>query len=405
VQIMLDGLLLIVAALIAVPLLTLCVESVAALFPRRPQPPRPECRPRCAVLVPAHDEESSIGKTIHALLPQINSGDRLIVIADNCTDRTAEVARACGATVVERFDPERRGKGFAVDHGVRFLQADPPEVVVLVDADSVVDANFVDSLVHEASLCQCPVQSCNLVALPPSPSLGERLAWFAFRFKNLVRPLGLSRLGLPCLLSNGCAFPWTRLRYAPLATGNVVEDMKLSLDLAIAGKSPRYCPEARVSSEAPRGSHAVQTQRRRWEHGHLRTLLTQSPRLFMEAVRQRRVDLFGLALELSVPPLSLLFLIWGIACLGALLWWGWGGNVLPAAVLACAGCATLLAILAAWVKFGRQQLPLTSLLLAPIYVLRKLPIYVAFILRPERMWVRTARSSAGGVPGAAQRSV
>src|SRR5262249_7121868 len=153
------------------------------------------------------------------------------------------------------------------------------------------------------------------------------LSAFAFQYKNVVRPLGLDWLGLPCLLTGtGMAFPWPALRDAHLASGNIVEDMKLGVDLALAGHPAKLCPLARVSGELPSGRDAAVTQRTRWEHGHLQTLLTQAPRLVLASLRQWRPSLLGLALELSVPPLSLLLLLWAVAVAGALGWWALGGS-------------------------------------------------------------------------------
>jgi cellulose synthase/poly-beta-1,6-N-acetylglucosamine synthase-like glycosyltransferase len=382
-----------VAAVIAVPMAILVVESLAALLPRRAAAGVPaRARPRCAVLIPAHNEEASIGRTVGGLAAQLRPGDRLLVVADNCTDRTAAAARAAGATVVERTDPVRRGKGFALDCGVRFLEADAPDVVLIVDADCAVSEGFVDRLAAAVAATGRPAQSCNVVTPPPAAGLKDRLSWFAFEYKNLVRPLGLSRLGLPCLLSTGAAFPWAVIRAAPLATGNIVEDMQLGLDLAAAGHAPVFCPQARMTSAMPTGARTAMTQRTRWEHGHLRTLLTQAPRLLFAAVRRRRLGLLGLALELSVPPLSLLFLVWALATLGAGLLWHLTGADLPARVLVYSGAAATAAVFAGWARFGRRNLPLTSLLAAPVYALWKIPIYAAFFLKPQRTWVRTTRS-------------
>src|SRR5438105_1471528 len=95
----------------------LTVEALAALLPRRRRPAAAACRPRCAVLVPAHDEEAGVGRTLEAVRAQLAPGDRVLVVADNCADRTAAVAAAAGADVAERRDPARRGKGYALDFG------------------------------------------------------------------------------------------------------------------------------------------------------------------------------------------------------------------------------------------------------------------------------------------------
>jgi cellulose synthase/poly-beta-1,6-N-acetylglucosamine synthase-like glycosyltransferase len=383
-----------IALLLLVPITVLLTESLAALLPgRRQRQAIRLARPRCAVLIPAHNEEASIAQTLTALLPQLQPEDHLVVVADNCGDRTAENARACGVTVIERKDAVRRGKGFALDFGVRFLEKEPPEVVILVDADCLVTSGSLEVLAQEAHARGSPMQSVYLMDQRPGAGIKDQLSSFAFQFKNLVRPLGLDRLGVPCLLTGtGIAFPWALLQRANLASGNIVEDMQLGIDLAVTGHPPRLCAQALVLGELPAGRRAAVTQRTRWEHGHMRTLLSQVPRLLGAAIRQRRFDLLGLALELSVPPLSMLGLLWACAFIGSLWLWWYEGPWLPAALLGAGGLTALLAILGAWIKFGRERLPLASLLAAPFYVLWKVPIYLAFVFRPQRAWIRTERN-------------
>jgi cellulose synthase/poly-beta-1,6-N-acetylglucosamine synthase-like glycosyltransferase len=295
--------------------------------------------------------------------------------------------------VVERTDANRRGKGFALDCGVRFLEKTPPEVVVIIDADCRIAADALGRVVREAAKSGRPVQAAYLLDAAPGAGSRERLSALAFLYKNLVRPLGLVRLGIPSLLTgSGMAFPWAVLSSVDMGSGNIVEDMKLGIDLAIAGHAPKFCPTAQVGGDLPVSRRAAVTQRTRWEHGHLQTLLTQVPRLIGAAMRQQRPGLLGLALELSVPPLSILFLLWAVAGAAAVGGWALGGSALPAIVLAGAGLAILLAIFVAWAKFGRERVPAASLLAAPFYILWKVPIYVAFIFRPQRAWVRTARA-------------
>jgi cellulose synthase/poly-beta-1,6-N-acetylglucosamine synthase-like glycosyltransferase len=382
-----------VALGLVIPAAVLVAETCAALLPgRQESPPLPGARRRCAVLVPAHDEETGIAHTVTALLREVGPGDRVLVVADNCTDRTAAVAAGCGATVVERRDPARRGKGFALDHGVRWLEQDPPEVVVVVDADCAVGPGGVAALVGAAAAHGRPVQAAYVVAPPPAAGPRSKVSAFAFLYKNVVRPLGLRRLGQPCLLTGtGMAFPWPLLRGAALAHGNIVEDMQLGIDLALGGSAPAFCPGAVVTGELPAERRTALTQRTRWEHGHLQTLLSQVPRLLGAAVRQGRPGLLGLALELSVPPLSMLLLSWVAVEAGLIGWWAAGGSAGPARLLGAGMAAALLAILAAWVKFGREGVPFSSLLAVPLYVCWKVPLYLAFLVRPQRDWVRTQR--------------
>ena len=390
-----DIVLLGIALGLLVPIGVVFVECSAALWPSQRQGKEIRgIRPRIAVLVPAHNEAKGIGTTLLKLIPQLTASDRLLVIADNCTDGTAAIARNCGATVVERQDLDRQGKGYALDYGLRFLDANPPEVVVMVDADCIVAPGTIDRISRIAIATGRPVQATYLMEQPANPNPKDAVSSLAFLVKNLVRTRGLERLGLPCLLGGtGMAFPWSVIREAPLASGNIVEDMQLGLDLAIAGHPPIFCSQARVTGVLPQQNQAAVSQRTRWEHGHLQTLVKQVPLLVKESVRQRRWDLLAIALELCVPPLSLLVMLWiaalGLATLAGILGMAWT----PAILLAAEGLLILVSIVGAWAKFGRRELPLLTLLAVPFYVLWKIPLYLTFIVRPQTKWIRTERDA------------
>jgi cellulose synthase/poly-beta-1,6-N-acetylglucosamine synthase-like glycosyltransferase len=386
--------LLIVNLVLLVPVAVFAIEVVAATTRRRAdRPAAPETRPDVAVVVPAHQEEGCIGRTIAALQSQLRAGDRLLVVADNCSDATAQLARDAGAEVVERHDDARRGKGFALDAGVRHLEAQPPAVVVIVDADCSLHPGSVDRLAAAVAASQRPVQGLYLMQVPPGAGLGLQVAEFAFLVKNRVRPAGLLRLGLPChLTGTGMAFPWAVMREADLAHSNLVEDMKLGLDLAMAGKAPLYCEAARVDSDFPYSEAGAATQRRRWEEGHLGMIGLSLSRL-PGALLSRRIDAVALALDTLVPPLTLLLLLVGAAFLSTLLaTFAFG---LPGAALWIAGAnlgLILFALSLAWVVFGRRVLPARSLVLVVPYVLRKLGLYVGLGLgRRSGGWIRTDR--------------
>jgi glycosyltransferase involved in cell wall biosynthesis len=228
------------------------------------------------------------------------------VVADNCTDATATIAQDCGAEVIARIDPWRRGKGFALDFGIGHLRHRPPAVVVFLDADCRVAPQTVRRLAAAAIASQRPVQGVNLCNPDPAGGPLQMVSGLAFRFQNLVRPLGLVQLaGFNHLTGRVMVFPWSLAQQARWADG-YVDDMQLGIDLTLAGKPPLLLPSARVDSPLPQQRFAAQTQRARWEHGHLKTLLTQSPRLIQLAIQHRRLDLFWLALDLAIPPLSLL---------------------------------------------------------------------------------------------------
>lgn len=395
---LLNWTLLIAAVIAAGPLVWVSLECLLALAPvQKRGEATSERSESVAVLIPAHDEESVIASTIASIRPQLRAGDRLLVVADNCSDSTVKAARDAGAEVAERVDPERRGKGYALQFGMEHLSERPPGTVIVVDADCRVAPGSVAALHALAQETGRPAQSINLMTgsarMPPRAAVGV----LAFLVKNLVRPRGLDRLGLPCLLTGtGMALPWALARDADFGGADLVEDMRLGLDLARRGAPARLCYGAEVTSEFPEERSAGATQRTRWEHGHLRTLLTFAPRLLVDAMRLRSPALFALAIELSVPPLALL-VMGEIALLALLAVAGLlGASWAPALLLMVSVGVFGLCIALSWAAFGRDRVPARALAAIPIYMAAKIPLYLAFLRRPERAWVRTARSSASG---------
>lgn len=391
--VLVNVLLLVVALGLAVPIAVFVVECCAALFPMRTRPAKDlAARPSIAVLMPAHNEAAGIGATLDTIVPQLAPNDRMVTIADNCNDNTAEIARGSGATVLERHDDTQRGKGYAVNFGMKFLAQNPPDVVVMVDADCHVEPGAIETVARLAMETKRPVQAVYLMETPPQPSPKDSISALAFLVKNWVRPQGLAQFGLPCLLTGtGMAFPWSVMRHVSLEGSNLVEDMQLGLDLAVAGYAPVLSPEARAIGVLPQQQEAATQQRTRWEHGHLQTLKSQVPRLLEAAIAQKRGDLLALALDLCVPPLSLLVALWGLATVGAILAGLAGVSWLPATILGVQGLFLAIAIIGAWTKFGRALIPLGTLLSAPLYILWKIPVYFKFLVRPQQQWVRTER--------------
>ena len=318
--------------------------------------------------------------------------DRLIVVADNCSDETASIAAASGADVIVRTDPNRRGKGYALDFGMRHLERDPPEVVLIVDADCRLADGSIDRLVRVCGAATVTVQARYLMQAPAGAGTMVRIAEFACLLKNWVRPLGLRRMGFPCqLLGTGMAFPWMQIRGATLATGHIVEDLKLGLELAAVGAAPVFCPDAQVTSTFPTSDEGFKTQRTRWEHGYLGVLMQDAPSVLRKAARRRDVRLLAMGLDLCVPPIALLTLlvagVWGVAAVLYLkLRWT------PPFAIACVAAGLLaVTVFAAWVRFGRNVLSLGSLLLAVAYALWKIPLYGKFLVARQIDWVRSKR--------------
>jgi cellulose synthase/poly-beta-1,6-N-acetylglucosamine synthase-like glycosyltransferase len=388
----LAGLLLAAALLLIVPVLVLLVQIVSARGAAAATSDAAVRRPSVAVLMPAHDEAVGIAAAITAVRAQLLPGDRLLVVADNCGDDTAQVASAGGAEVSERTDAVLRGKGYALDHGVRHLAAAPPEVVIVVDADCIVAAGGIDRLARECGRAARPVQALYRMTAPPEAPLRQRMAQFAWAVRNDLRPLGWGRLGLPCqLMGTGMAFPWLLIAAAPLASASIVEDMQLGLELAAAGSPPRFCHAALVTSSFPATAEGALEQRTRWEHGHLAMIATRGLPLLWRGIVAGRPALAAMALDLCVPPLAaLVLLLTALTVAGALLAFA-GGDVAPFAVALLALALTTAAVVLAWRRVGRQSVSAREMLSIPGYVFAKIPIYVRLFTARQMQWIRTRR--------------
>lgn len=375
-----------------VPVLVLLGEIIVAVMPRRPPMARITPAPRLAVLMPAHDEALGIGDTLDSLSGELSPNDRLLVVADNCTDATAEIAEAHGAEVIRRTDASRRGKSYALDFGIRHLSDAPPDVVVILDADCRLDRGSLRTIAARAFEIARPVQAhYELLPPPGTPSTGRAIAVFAAKVKNYLRPLGLYRLGLPCQLAGtGMAFPWKAFTQADLKSGELAEDLVLGLDLARAGLAAEFSPAARVTSHFPISAEGTSTQRARWETGHIATILRRVPGHLVEAIRTRNLALLALALDAAVPPLALqamaLMALFTVSLL-ATAWGGYGALALSTLTIAFFG----LAIVLAWNYVGRDNITLIQLARAPAYIVSKIPLY-SQILRGKRIsWIRSKR--------------
>lgn len=389
-------LLVVIAVILLVPTLVIFVQVLSAcLFKRDTYVSISNDEFSIAILIPAHNESSGIIATLNSIKSQLTSKDRLLVVADNCDDDTAAVALANGAEVIERHDATKQGKGFALDFGIRYLAQKPSDIVVIVDADCILEANALMPLATHALKHGRPVQALYLMYSKVA-TLKSSIAEFAWCLKNLVRPLGYAQMSLPCqLMGTGMAFPWSTIAKADLANGNIVEDMKLGIDLSIAGTPPLFYLNAKVISYFPVASDVQKGQSTRWEHGHLAMILSEAPRLFLKGAIKCNKDLLAMALDLSVPPLALLVtLLFGYAVATGMMviWFDFAYLAFQVTLIGVILLTTAIAI--AWWGWGRNIISLASMLLVPMYVLLKIPHYIKFLFKRQKTWNKTERDEA-----------
>ena len=414
-----DAGLTIVAIVVAMPLMVLTIECFLGVSLPKKQTPssyatNKTARSGACVVVPAHNEEKGIVESLDSMVAALGQDDRLVVVADNCTDQTVELVRDFASDLKKhdadglgrlpdlqllvRHDDEHRGKDYALRFAFDQLQVEHRnqlKTVVIVDADCQVRRDAFEHLVSQVENSQRPAQAVYLMHHPDTVRMTPRraISEFAFTLKNLVRPVGLSRIGGACtLFGSGMAFPIDCIKSMTGPGGHLVEDMRWTYDMILAGKPVQFCHEAIVEAEFPTTMEAAQSQRRRWEHGHLELILTQTPRLLGHFMKIPLRGTLLAALDLMIPPLSLLMVI-SIAVLATLLISAaLGASFVPFLLLGLSVSLAMTSLFIAWLRFKPDRVMHSMIFSFPYYAIRKLPLYVGFLLRPQRTWVRTDRT-------------
>lgn len=349
------------------------------------------------VVVPAHDEEAGIAATIESLRRVDYPAHlfRVLVVADNCTDSTAEAAAAAGAIVLQRRSETERGKGyalrFAFEHSVKAGFAD---AVVVVDADTVVSANLLRAFAVRLAAGAVAVQA-HYTVRNPDTSWRTRLMAIAFALFHLLRSSGRERLGVSCgLRGNGMCFSTPLLTELPHDAFSVVEDVEYGIRLGLAGRRVCFAAEARVEGEMASAEAASRSQRLRWERGRRALAREYGPRLVLRALRERSLLLLDLALDVLIPPLSTLVLaaaLWTVSSAALSLAAGEVGVSLWLSLACDAGLVGY--VLEGWWLSRTGLAGLRDLAFAPAFVIWKVGLMLERSPGPPQDWVRTARDS------------
>jgi hypothetical protein len=368
-------------------LLLALLTAAAALPARRACPPARRAIGRTAIVVPAHNEATGIARTIVNLRRECGIRSEIVVVADNCTDATATIARNHGVRVFERNDPVRRGKGHALDFVFRRLLAEPFGAFIVIDADSVVSSGFVAAM--RATL-EAGADAAQAVYLPLGAPRNPRerftrlvrVAW------NVVRLSGREQLGLSVgILGNGFALTRETLLAVPYGARSIVEDVEYHLALVQSGRRVRFVAAARVEGEMPVAGPARAIQRARWEGGRMRVLADRALPVARE-IAGGNVRLAEPLIELALLPLAE-----HVALLGAAALLGSA----PQRIYALAALAVVAAHVAVALRMDRcGWRGLLALGLAPLYIARKV-LGAGGVLRAARAdaaWNRTTRESA-----------
>ncbi len=361
---------------------------------RRVRPPG-GTHTRFDVVVPAHNEAASITRAVESLRSLDYPADRVrfLVVADNCTDDTVSHAEQAGARVLVRHDPERRGKGYALEYAYNIVLAEGvADAVVVIDADTDVSPNLLRAFAARFEAGADAVQA-EYAVRNGAESWRTRLMVVAFSLFHTLRSLGRERLGLSCgLRGNGMAFRCALLRRVPPRAYSLVEDVEYGIALGLAGIRIEYVAEAVVRGDMPATAAASESQRERWEHGRWATAASHLPSLW-HAWREGggRVPL-DLAADLLVPPLTTLAVVAAAGTLVSLVAYGMGSAAMVApttwvVALACVFAYVCRGVVLAGSGWG----VLRDLAWVPAYAVWKLALAVR--RRPSSgEWVRTMRA-------------
>ena len=346
---MLVDVLLLIATL-PVLLATVYLAVLTVCSGRLPVPPAVPPRLRFAMIVPAHNESAVIERTVRSLLAVDWPAAlrRVIVVADNCSDDTAALARAAGAEVLERFNDTERGKGFALAYAYKTVIAENrEEAVVVIDADSEVTPNLLQAFAARIETGTRAMQAYSGV-LNPQVNWRTRLVTIAMTLMHRVRSRGRERLGVSGgVRGNGMCFVLPLLTEVPHRAFSIVEDLEYSVQLGYAGVAVACVDEAEVLAEMVSTGRAAESQRARWEGGRAQMLRAHGWPLLKASIQRRDALLFEMALDILTPPLATI----AVAALGLLV---------VAAVAIAVGWATPVALLA----------PALSVALLTLHVLR-----------------------------------
>jgi len=381
---------------LALVLIYYYVLAVASLWPSRKSKrfaSEASCKTRFVVIVPAHNEERFLGRTLRSLseLDYPHDHFRTIVVAHNCTDHTEEIARSTPVECWIYSDPSRRGKGHALQWAfARVLDLDCADVFVVIDADTVSDSQLLRVLDSYFTCGSKAVQAYHDVLQPESTPMAS-LTYLGYVLSRHFKYPGRVLLGSSAnLLGSGMAFSRHVIEEHGWNALSISEDSEYQIQLYMSGIKIEFASRARVASEIPTRMHAYHTQQKRWNVGRYRLRRTYVPALLGKAIRDRDGGALHLIADLFVPSYTIL---------GGLVYTGWIAQALIAPMPGSAsilwhavGVSFSLYVIAGLVVAKASPRVCANLAFAPIFLISRLAIATAGSRGSEPAWTRSERS-------------
>lgn len=267
------------------------VISICSLINFKEKPLLEEKTNRFMAIIPAHNEEAVVENLIMSLQKQDYPEDSydIYVIADNCTDNTAKIAKKAGAIVYERFDSMHKTKGAALKWflGQKIEEDAPYDAFCVFDADNIVDVNFLKNMNKKLCQGETVVQGYRDIKNPTDSWVTAGYAifyWTMNRFYHLARyNIGLS----PLINGTGFMVRFDQIKPEGWNTVTLTEDIEFSLKQIIKGEKLGWARDAIVYDEQPVGFKQSWSQRSRWTVGHIQCIEEYTGKL-ATAVKEKK---------------------------------------------------------------------------------------------------------------------
>ncbi|MFI3270517.1 MAG: glycosyltransferase family 2 protein [Pseudomonadota bacterium] len=348
------------------------------------------------ILIPAHNEEKIIEKTIKSVIDSKCLVDKeiyttdIVVIGDNCTDGTVSIARSKGACVVKRtYQGALQGKGKTLDwfmHSYKDMVI-ASDYIAIIDADTIVAENFIETMINMFSCKNILVVQSFYDVLPPIEHWRTILLSVALRALHHTRASGRMFLGGTAgLKGNGMMFRSSILDTYGWPAHSIAEDAEFSAILACDDIVVSYVPETVVYGTMTHTYKDASEQRARWENGHWLMVKKWLPKFFISFFRKPSLLSFDGIMNCIIPPLSIFV---GLQCVTIIV------TYLLAPYLTIASCSFLL-ITTAYIfsSLVQTKAPLRlylGLLCSPIYIVWKFWLYLTKIGRKTTVWQPSKR--------------
>lgn len=357
----------------------------------RPMAPGPLAT-RFAIIIPAHNEELLLGRLLQSARNQDYPRDLfdIIVVADNCTDRTAAIARSQDAKVLERVDESNRGKGYAIQWALESIDADKYGAVLIVDADCAISANSLRCL--DATLQEWKAIQCYNGVGNPDDSWFTRLLDVSRTINNTIYSPAKQRLGLSCeLTGTGMCFAIGLLKTHGWDAFTVGEDWEYYAKLVHKGETVGFEPDAKVYHEESSSLKQATSQRMRWSSGRFAVAWRYGFRLLATGVIERNLIKFDAGLSLVLPNPSLGMNV-TLVCLGSAFLLSPDDLTALTIWFLCLSLAQLGLFVLGVFYTKNRLMNFLSIFVAPAFLAWKMGIDALSILGVGRKkWVRTER--------------